>query len=439
MKKSLVIIMSIIMLAATFLLPAFAADIAPEFSGKFFPNGKIGTITDVYYQMMKDDNGDVYSIYMWLTQPEDIIAMFTEQLNVNDEEAWKNTYKSNIDECRIQLDCKVDDGDWHYCAEWDVGEYPQPDQPYDLALRQSVPVEDGSKTFKASTAVLDAGYAGDDGAGYLKPIVKTTGDNLAFDLENHSLTLRARYILKYYNDEDASFLLSDWSDEVKIGKDGTQATFEKPEKLEPMTLSQLTFVDSYETEDGTVMSNWKVFVDYPQSNGDAQKYYVIEEDAFEPLCASIEYRVLKDGEWGDWQSSYWANPTDLISGWKSFTAEGIDKNDTLEFRAFIENNVDSEKNSPYSESVFCNNTGTAETPAPATLAPTEPAETLAPSEEPAPAKDKCKVCGICPFQPLGICLFIWLLIIIIIIIAVIVVLKILKKKKEEDDKEDKKN
>lgn len=53
-----------------------------------------------------------------------------------------------------------------------------------------------------------------------------------------------------------------------------------------------------------------------------------------------------------------------------------------------------------------------------------------------PAKKKCKVCGICPVQPLGICLFIWIAIILIVVILAFVLLSKGKKDKktEKDEK-----
>ena len=50
-----------------------------------------------------------------------------------------------------------------------------------------------------------------------------------------------------------------------------------------------------------------------------------------------------------------------------------------------------------------------------------------------PTRHKCSVCGICPVQPLGICLFIWIAIIVVIIIIVIVVVVVVKKKKNKEN------
>ena len=46
--------------------------------------------------------------------------------------------------------------------------------------------------------------------------------------------------------------------------------------------------------------------------------------------------------------------------------------------------------------------------------------------------DKCPICHFCP-QPLGLCIFIWLLIILIIIIIIIVIIVVIKKKKDKEE------
>jgi len=47
---------------------------------------------------------------------------------------------------------------------------------------------------------------------------------------------------------------------------------------------------------------------------------------------------------------------------------------------------------------------------------------------------KCKMCGMCPIQPLGICLFIWIAAILcVIVVGTAIYVK--KKKKEENSLE----
>ena len=61
--------------------------------------------------------------------------------------------------------------------------------------------------------------------------------------------------------------------------------------------------------------------------------------------------------------------------------------------------------------------------------PVDPADR---GENPDPAKkDKCWLCGFCP-QPLGLCIFIWLLIILVVIIIVVVIIVASKKKKKKE-------
>ncbi len=371
MKKLLSILVAITMLLGVFATTVSALDVAPKFTEHFFPEGKAGTPTNVYYKILKTDEGQVYGVSMWLTQADDVEAMFTELNEINDNDKVIETYGGYLENYRLQIDCKVDDGDWHYMPEWDKGEYPQENQPYDLALRQTVSVSDSVKTYDVGGYLIDPWYAQtEEDAGYLAPVILKEEleeeTNYYLDFENHSLTLRARYFLTVRNndlsdeDRDAndgsydSYVLSDWSEEITIGKNGTQVPLEKPESIEAPTIKDLSFLSAESYEDDHVIGSWKVWVDFPQQNGDAKKYYVIEEDGFEPLNAVIEYRVKSDGAWGDWCYSYWGNSTWLDSGWKEFSTDGAGQNDMIEFRVKVENNMEEGKDSPYSNSLFCN-------------------------------------------------------------------------------------
>lgn len=56
------------------------------------------------------------------------------------------------------------------------------------------------------------------------------------------------------------------------------------------------------------------------------------------------------------------------------------------------------------------------------------------TETPGTEKKKCGVCGICPFQPLGICLFIWLAIILVILVIAIIVMIVVRKMRKDENK-----
>lgn len=411
-----------------------ANDVAPEFTKAFFPNGDIGKPTDIYYEIKRNDEGKAIYVYMWLTQPDDMVAMFTKMNEINDYNEWNEKYNCSLDNYYLQIDCKVDNGNWHYMKEWNVGEYPQDDQPYDLAIRQVIWASSEQKTYREGGALIDPWYCQDkENAGYLEPVIKMDGDTPYLDLENHSLTLRARYFIKYRNDglsdseleanggSNTSYLLSDWSDEIKIGKGGTQKEITRPEKIEAPSLCALEFYESVKEDDSPVRTYWKVLVDFPRSAGEAVKYYAINEDYYDALYSVMQYRSCVNGEWSEWKNTDWGNPEWIFSGWKIFETEGIDKNDKIEFRTYLENRADESMNSDYSNSVFCEAGEIRVENSDIGIAAIGGAE-----------KPKCKVCGICPIQPLGICLFIWLAIILVVIVVVIIIAS--KSGKDEKQK-----
>lgn len=453
MKKIKLLIFALALVTVFSLLSVFvdAKDVSPKFTSAFFPEGSIGKPTDIYCQEKKDDDGRVNLVYLWLTQPDDIVNMFRERSNIG-EDTFAEKYKCRLDVYYLQIDCKVDGGDWHYVPEWDVDEYPQEGQPYDMVLYQRLWASETQSTYRSTGAFIDPWYGRDDdsNAGFLKPLIKEDGENAYLDLDNHTLSFRLRYLIKYNNDtmteeeleanewQDSSYLYSDWSDEISIGKNGTQVELAAPEKIEAPTISQLTYIEG-ERDDDNVTSLWKVFVDFPKSNGDAAKYYEIIEDAFEPLQAILEYRVLKNGEWGEWTETYWGNSDWLFSMWKDFEVQGADENDSIEFRVHILNNVDREKNSDYSNVLSCY-AGTVFDTEPVTCGTEQKGTDLEPTDlDVKPENKKCKVCGICLVQPLGICLFIWLAIILAVIILVIIIALSGKKKCPECGEKCKKN
>lgn len=442
MKKVLIFFLVTVMMLGFFTQTAMAADAIPKFSEKFFPSGKVDVPEDIYYEINKDDSGRTENVYIWLTQPEDVINMFDEW-NYLGRDEFEKKYDCTIERHYLQIDCKVDDGEWHYMPEWDLGEYPQENQPYDLAIRQQIVASEDKKTYREGCALIDPWYAQDDeNAGYLKPIVYSKDDRWYLDLNNHSLTLRLRYFIlcTNWNMTDAEMednggtnevvFLSDWSEEIVIGKNATQKELVYPEAIEAPVISELTFVESVEVENVNADTMWKLYVDYPQSVEEAAKYYSVEMDAFEPLCAVMQYRVQKDGEWGEWKDTDWGNPTWIYSGWKNFVTEEVSKDDTIEFRAYLRNNAEEGKDSPYTNSLFCNAGDARQEKPDQNGRNTQNTQEGKLEEEPA-EKIKCKVCGICPFQPLGICLFIWLAAILIVVIVIFVFIAKGKKKNNE--------
>lgn len=445
MKKLILLLIVAVMACACAATSTFTVALAEEkanISDTFFQDGKIGTITDVYYQIKNNEQGKPQQVYMWLTQPDNLMAMFKDITSTDDYDAWLKNYNLYDIEPKIQLDCKLDDNDYQYKPEWDERNYDDnADLPYSFIYSYEIgDVRNDESTYCVDTACFDSSHF-DSERGFLGDIIKGSSTSESyFDLENHSLTLRARYVMRceVLGEGDAenyfTYIYSDWSEEIVIGKNATQIELVKPEEIQAPVISDLTFLRGEEREDGTIDGEWKVMVEFPESNLTAQKYYIVEEGKFQPLKANIEYRIYKNGEWGEWTSTLWGNEYALSSEYKTFSTSGASQDDIIEFRVFIYNTAEEGKNSPYSN-VLAQNADKI------TTQPTVPEDSSKQSsktqdsvvDDPKPEKDKCKVCGICPVQPLGICLFIWIAIIIIIIVVIVVI-----KKKKEDDKENNK-
>ncbi|MBP5312225.1 MAG: hypothetical protein J6112_05265 [Clostridia bacterium] len=59
--------------------------------------------------------------------------------------------------------------------------------------------------------------------------------------------------------------------------------------------------------------------------------------------------------------------------------------------------------------------------------------TATPEDPSNPAKKTCPICHFCP-QPLGLCIFIWLLILLAVIIVIVVIIIVCRKKKKDENK-----
>lgn len=402
-------------IASALSLQASAQSMAASPAAEFFPDGKAGKISGLYFQLVNNDEGKPNVIKMWLTQPDDIFSLGQSLTETDDLEAWAKKHKYSTDGARIQIDCKVDNGKWQYRPDlWDIGEM-QEEIPYDMVFTMQYRADWNRQSYRLDTNLMDATYGDDENCAFLKPAIvmdRNDSNRNYFNLAGHSLSFRTRYILRIETppasgddsgEEPAcSYIYSDWSDTVTIGKGATQTELKAPAEIEAPAISQLTFLSAEKNEDGYITSQWKVFVEFPNSNGLASRYYSVYMDCDSALSAVIQYRVYKDGEWSDWNFSDWGNPDWLFSGWKSFTAEGVGSDDRIEFRVFLENHAEPDKKSHYSNSLFCNAGDALSAKIP------EGGNEKGATAKPPAEKKKCSLCATCPVQPLGICLFIWI-------------------------------
>lgn len=155
----------------------------------------------------------------------------------------------------IQVDYRIDGGEWHHTKEWDSN-------PEAAFYGSSMNVGETVKT-------LDLLYLTNDramnDAGELA--VKTQDGKKVFDLENHSLEFRVRAVLAGAVEAGNFIMLSDWTEPVSV-KRGAQ-TPEIPVEFEAPEISDVRV----EYVDGTDMPYIAFNAAVPESVKQAQVIY----------------------------------------------------------------------------------------------------------------------------------------------------------------------
>ena len=104
---------------------------------------------------------------------------------------------------------------------------------------------------------------------------------------------------------DDVYRTSEWSDVWSVGKNGTQSALVQPTTLAAPAISELK-----QDEDGSTGLDY--IIDIPQSIYDAEMYYAIIENQFEPIYIETQISVNS----GAWTSGYTANASWLNGGWR---------------------------------------------------------------------------------------------------------------------------
>ena len=121
----------------------------------------------------------------------------------------------------VQLDYRIDGGDWQYTKEWDS----KPDASfYGSVLNVGETVKTLDLLYLTNETAVKA-------AGELA--VKTEDGKRVFDFENHSLDFRLRVVFAGTIEAGNFIMLSDWTEPVSVKRDApspeTPKTFEAPE------------------------------------------------------------------------------------------------------------------------------------------------------------------------------------------------------------------
>lgn len=427
MKKLLLSAVCVLLLLMPLKLSAFAEGDVAEFNEAFLHDGKLAAPEENYMRVYEYEGNGHQVAREYTTQSDDVMTLLNDWDAIGDE-AFYEKYGFKIYDVIIQHDCKLDDGEWHYEPSWDEFEYDYSDLPDYMCLYPTTPAFHNEKIV-SSGYNIDLYYMDEDGSdwGFFKDVVVVKdGQFRVLDLENHTLHFRSRYILEFTKENSEGYddyykVYSDWCSETSVGKDGNQPELVNPEKLEAPILGDMKLLGQEENE----ALLWDVFWKIPDSVFNVAKYYWIIEDAFQPICIETQYRV----NGGEWIDTLVANAASLYGGNRNFETFDTKENDTIEFRARFFCSWDEEKTSEWSD-IVSNKAVDTKPSEKVKASDSKPGVLLSETENEA----KCKLCGICPVQPLNICLFIWVLTVLLISIVIAFLVRKGLKNKGKDTK-----
>ena len=336
-------------------------------------------------------------------------------------------YYGTVFETCVQFDWAVDDENAFHCDKtWDTvdGDYPIQKLTgsfveqtelfwftYDEAAERCAPGVI-TKENAVSTPIYDE-------EGIITDSVRETVDCRVFDFDKHELYVRARFFVYDYTAKTCTF--SDWSETAKVGDAFREV--KEPElykgNVERPVLSKVQLSDQ---------EGWFEFrLSFPDSVKEAA--YLLKTTCDTEL--NLESQVRVNG--GEWQ--YWIVENDLypyLVGLRRFSVLKTDLENKLEYRCRLTggNPDDGTALTTGWSDILTYENGEVKL-----VTNTDPFdEEVAKAQQAAAEKEanKCKVCGICPFHPFGVCMFIWIAILLVIMLIVLYNVRAHSKKKKRE-------
>ena len=423
MKKSLSLLLSMLLLLSIFSVTAFATeenDISKfELPAPKAPNYFVYTDGDE-----KEASHDDLRMIM-IADPE--VALLAAEYSRNSE-AFYEKYGLYSFAISMQYDVSLDGEDnWQHNSEWDTNWYTggyADGYPY---------VSLGSEMMEDFEFFWLTYYEGEGSATFTpyQPAITTYVFNhgdweeniYSFDVENHSLYIRCRYYMEWETFDAAKNEIgekqskfSDWSESAVFGKNSTQMVPDEPTVYEAPVISDMKIVLS----EGDENSHIEYAQTTPESVWMANIYYYMKDEGqFDGLETQVS---IDGGDWVEFDTADAGGDWCLYNGIRGAYSweHPIEENSHVKLRIRF---VGTHGPSEWSNILEINGGGTQEmaeqAKKPAAEKPT--AET---SKE-----DKCSLCGFCP-EPLGLCIFIWIAVLIVIILIVVIIIVTANKKKK---------
>ena len=346
----------------------------------------------------------------------------------------------------VQIDWAIDDvndavSGWHYTKYWDAGvngiKY---DDDWNIRTSEWDVVDWGLNNWTETVQdVWILRSVPDDERWNGNPETKTPGvkdqlnpdqysfydDSVHIDFTKHTAYFRARFVAVTRKDtaEGAKdqYYFSDWSAVCGYGKDAEKTGILKPGDVAAPVIADLHMTDK-EFNGNPIVAFTLTVPDELQQQATAVAA------AGGMIWIETEARVKGDTEWtaldgdrdikageNEWKLLYLVN--------ESHPTIPKDTEIELRCRYNVSQKEQDDFQTDWSKVISFGTDDIA--------LGTQPAATGDPDSVPVdPAHadpDACPICGFCP-QPLGICIFIWLLILLVIVVVLIIVLKRKKKK-----------
>lgn len=321
---------------------------------EFFPDGKVKAPSNPYLwfpysadHFVPEYEDIAYDLFAIVDQPGDIVKYgrtynlcydadeaknyeqpgdyFNEMYGISDSTYW------------LQVDLKIDGGDWHYTEGWDDDtEWPDEEE---LGYHNNIDAITSGSTLSGEFA--NAFFA-------------KGGEN---DVTKHTYEIRTRYIVRYTpagtdsnGDEYAPrFLLSDWSKTTSIGKNGTQQKLTRPKSIPAPQIS-------FERKDFDKKGKWTgcfwFNVVYDKVVNDYEKYLMIEgEGGWEALVYYMEAAIddLSESNYVDITEFACTSPlySDIRLSGLEDNAKKYNSDTRILVREYIHTNEDNEVRSDY--------------------------------------------------------------------------------------------
>lgn len=440
MKKIGFFLLAFLMICSTFTTPASAKATIP-FNLKAPANVSVTWL---------EGNDSPTTMSFSLSLDNEITSFFSKQ-----DEAL---YNETIDEFRasygfsdiavlVQIDWAVDDvkdsvSGWHYNKYWDGSVYGIGcDENYERCVGPWDIVDWGIYgTETVQTYWITRGINEDDLNGnpdskvpglkdQLRPDQYTyDGESLWIDFSKHTMYFRARLVTMLYVEEENAweYYNSDWSPICSYGKDATQKTKVTQDDLAAPDITNLQMTDKE--------FNGNPVVAYTLTVPDKlQQIATSLSSAGDAIYVETYARVKGDTEWIALDGDRNVKPGNLE--WKLIylakDGQTISKDTPIELRCRYVVYQREDDEPLYSDWSKVITFGTDEIKIDYAPVADSNVDVTEPENNGTAKKDSCPICHFCP-QPLGLCIFIWL-IILIVIAAVIIVIVIMKKKKEKKD------